>query len=189
MTAAPHEPPTRTAEVAAGRPGDGIVKASWAGTGGFVVTAAVAAAVPAADIVALVVALALFAGGTVAFVAALLQAAGRSRREEPSMAGVFFLDGAPKAVRRLLLGSLALEVVAAFATAGARPNSSLAFGVLVPVWGQGLAGLWGARHNVFAPRPPQPASRVGRSPRAAGPGPAGPDDEAVAAPGDEPAPS
>lgn len=136
--------------------GDAIVRASWAGTALFTATAVLAAAVPGADVVALVVALTLFAGGTAAFAAGLVRAAGRSRREEVTLAGLFFLEGAPKAVRRLVLGSLAVEVVVAFATAGIRPNTSLAFGILAPIWGQGLAALWGARHNSFPPRRPAP---------------------------------
>ena len=153
--------------------GDAIVKASWAGTALFSVTATLAAVVPDADVVALVVALALFAGGTVAFAAGLVRAAGRSRREEVTLAGLFFLEGAPKVVRRLVLGSLAVEVVVAFTTAGIRPNTSLAFGILAPVWGQGLAALWGARHNSFPPRrlvprsgSAPPASRPARRPAA-----------------------
>ena len=149
--------------------GDAIVKASWVGTALFTVTAGLAAAVPEADVVALVVALALFAAGTVAFAAGLVRAAGRSRREEVTLAGLFFLEGAPKAVRRLVLGSLAVEVVVAFTTAGIRPNTSLAFGILAPVWGQGLAALWGARHNSFPPR--RPASQPAPAPPAARPPP------------------
>lgn len=142
------------------RPGEGIVKASWTGTLAFTVTAALAAAVPETDVVALAVALALFVGGAGAFIAALARAASRSRHEEVSLNGLFFLEGAPKKVRRFALGSLAVEVVVAFTTAGIRPNSSLAFGILAPVWGQGLAGLWGARHNVYPPRrhPPRPGA-------------------------------
>ena len=132
--------------------GSTIVKASWAGTGLFTITAGLAAAVPDADIVALAVALLLFLCGTTVFAVALVQAAGRSRRDELTLAGLFFLEGAPVAARRLLLGSLALEVVVALVTAAVRPNSSLAFGVLAPMWGQGLAALWGARHGSFPPR-------------------------------------
>ena len=157
--------------------GDAIVKASWAGTALFTVTAALAAVVPEADVVALAVALVLFAGGTVAFASGLVRAAGRSRREEVTLAGLFFLEGAPKAVRRLVLGSLAVEVVVAFTTAGIRPNTSLAFGILAPVWGQGLAALWGARHNSFPRRPvPQPAP----APPAARPAPRSTADPATA---------
>ena len=132
--------------------GAAIVKASWAGTAGFALTAGLATVVSGADVVALAAALLLFAGGTVAFVAALVHAAGRSRHEELTLAGLFFLEGAPPVTRRLLLGSLAIEVVVALVTAGVRPNTSLAFGILAPVWGQGLAGLWGARHGIFRAR-------------------------------------
>jgi hypothetical protein len=37
-------------------------------------------------------------------------------------------------------------------TSAVRPFSSLAFGVLVPVSGLGLMGLWGARYGTFPPR-------------------------------------
>lgn len=135
-------------------PGAGIVKASLVGTGLFVLTAGLAAAAPDADLPALVVALALFLGGTAVFAVALVQAAVRSRRDELTMGGLFFLDTSPKRVRRLLIGSLLVEVVVAIATAAVRPNTSLAFGILAPMWGQGLAGLWGARHGPFPRRRP-----------------------------------
>src|SRR5581483_8218546 len=35
----------------------------------------------------------------------------------------------------------------------------LAFGFLLPVYGLGLCGLWGARHGTFADRPPPPHRR------------------------------
>lgn len=147
--------------------GDDIVKASVLGTGAFALSAGVAALQPAAAPVALVVAGVLFVGGMVTFGAALVQAAARSRAELLHLPGVFFVDGAPPRVRRLLLGSLAVEVVVAFVTAAVRPNTSLAFGILVPVWGQGLAGLWGARHGTFPPRPaiPSRSGASGRPPR------------------------
>jgi hypothetical protein len=54
---------------------------------------------------------------------------------------------------------LAAQVVVAVATAAARPFTTLAFGVLVPVFGVGLNGLWAARHGRFPPRPvPEPPS-------------------------------
>ncbi|MGH9178335.1 MAG: hypothetical protein ACRD0N_07265 [Acidimicrobiales bacterium] len=140
--------------------GADIVKASWAGTAALTVAAAVAVAVKDAGVVLLAVSLVLFTGGSVAFAAALLKAAHRSRREELFLAGLFFLSGAPTAVRRHLLGSLAVEVVVALTAAGVRPNSSVAFGVLAPMWGQGLAGLWGARHGTFPSRAKGPRDRV-----------------------------
>ena len=140
-------------------PGAGIVRASLVGTGLFVATAVLAAAAPDFDGPALVVALVLFLAGTAVFAVALVQAASRSRRDELTMAGLFFLDTAPKRVRRLLLGSLAVEVVVAIATAAVRPNTSVAFGILAPMWGQGLAGLWGARHGPFPLRRHVPGRR------------------------------
>ena len=51
-----------------------------------------------------------------------------------------------------MMASLAAEVVVALATASARPFTSLAFGILAPVFALGLAGLWGARFGTFGPR-------------------------------------
>ena len=147
--------------------GDRIVTASWAGTALFATTAGLAAAVPDADVAALAVALLLFLAGSVVFAVALVRAAGRSRTEELTLAGLFVLDCAPKRPRRHLLGSLAAEVVVAFATAGVRPNTSLAFGLLAPIYGQALAGLWGAVHGAYPPR----AAATGRPPRRPSGGP------------------
>jgi len=45
-----------------------------------------------------------------------------------------------------------VEVVAAIVSASIRPFTPMAFGFLVPVYGLGLCGLWGARYGTFAPR-------------------------------------
>jgi hypothetical protein len=45
-----------------------------------------------------------------------------------------------------------VQVVVALVTAIARPFTGLAFGILVPVFGLGLAGLWGARRGSFPSR-------------------------------------
>jgi hypothetical protein len=55
-------------------------------------------------------------------------------------------------VRRHLLASAAVEVVVALLTAGLRPYTGLAFGILVPVYGLGLAGLWGATRGTYEAR-------------------------------------
>jgi hypothetical protein len=133
--------------------GPWIVQASWAGTAAFASTAGLAAVFSGAGIVALSVALALFVAGCAAFAAAYARAVGRSRVEEISVLELFLLAGAaPAGVRRHLLGAVVVQVVVALASAGVRPNTSLAFGILVPVYGLGLAGLWGARHGTFPPR-------------------------------------
>ncbi|HEX2048987.1 MAG TPA: hypothetical protein VHF27_14590 [Acidimicrobiales bacterium] len=143
--------------------GAAVVRASWAGTAVFVVTAVAAAVSPAAfDGAALTVAVALFAGGCVVFLWAFFVAAGRSRTERLELAQVWFLAGppTPPPVRRSLLAALAVQVVAGLATAAARPYTSLAAGVLVPMWGLGLCGLWAARHGTFPPRPPDTRRHV-----------------------------
>ena len=133
---------------------DPSIRAALVGTAVFTVVAVAAAALPdQLAVVAVVVDLVLFAAGIVAFVAALLKAADRSRTEAVTLAGVFWLSGtAPQEARRPLLGALAVEVAVALVTAGVRPFTGLAFGVLVPVYALGLTGLWGARHGTFAAR-------------------------------------
>ncbi|MGD9797425.1 MAG: hypothetical protein AB7V15_04850 [Acidimicrobiia bacterium] len=85
---------------------------------------------------------------------ALLLAAARSRRDAVDLAGLFFLTrSAPREVRLRLLGPLAVQVVVGLGTASVRPFTPLAFGVLVPVYGLGLCGLWAARAGRFPPRP------------------------------------
>ena len=83
------------------------------------------------------------------------RAVGRSRVDDVSVSGLFFLMGgvAPRAVTVHLWASFCAEVTAAVATAAARVNSSLAFGILAPVYGLSLMALWGARHGTFPPRP------------------------------------
>jgi len=132
------------------------VRASWWGTAVFTVVAVLAVvATDAVGVVAAVVDLVLFAAGCAAFVWTLLRAADRSRAEELSVAGLWLLSGsAPAGVRRALLGALAVQVVVALAAAAARPFTPLAFGILVPVYGLGLAGLWAAAFGTFGPRGP-----------------------------------
>jgi hypothetical protein len=50
------------------------------------------------------------------------------------------------------MGSLGAQTAIALGTAAARPFTSVAFGILVPMFGLGLAGLWGARHGRFEAR-------------------------------------
>jgi hypothetical protein len=134
---------------------DPIVRASVYGTAVFTVLAALAAATDAGPVivVSVVVDLALFAAGCLAFVATILRAADRSRREVLSLPGIWWLSGSvPAAIRRPLLAALGVEIVVALVTASVRPFTGLAFGVLVPVYGLGLAGLWAARMGTFPPR-------------------------------------
>ena len=136
-----------------------IQQATWAGTAAFAGTAIAAAAAPGTfKSLALVTAVALFAGGCGIFLWAFLLVAARSRTDQMEQAQIWFLTGppTPPEVRRSLLGALAVQVVIGLATAGVRPYTSLAAGVLVPMWGLGLCGLWAARHGAFPARPPDP---------------------------------
>ncbi len=137
-----------------GRPaGRSIITLSWVGTGVFTVSAVLSTITAAARSVGVVVAVALFALGCVAFLAAYARAVDRSRIEEIGVGGLYFLAGsAPARVRWHLLGSTAVQIGVAFATASVRPFTGVAFGILVPMYGLGMAGWWASRHGDFPPR-------------------------------------
>ena len=144
--------------------GRGIVVTSWACTGLLAVASAISVGVEALQWVVVPVAIALAALGFVAFVVAYLTAIARSRTDEIAVAGVFLLIGcAPKAVQRSLLGSMGVQIVVALLAASMRPYTAVAFAILAPLCGLGLAGLWGARYGVFGPRRDRSAGRVPRS--------------------------
>ena len=151
---APSPPSDPPAPGGGGPAGGGVVRASWAGTVAFVALAGGSLLVPGLRGVATGVSVLLFGAGSFVFLAAVAIAAGRSRTEAIGIGGLFFLAGAtaPAAVRRSLMASLAVETVVAFAAAVARPFTSQAFGILVPIYGLAMAGLWGARHGSFGPR-------------------------------------
>jgi hypothetical protein len=110
--------------------------------------------------IAVVVCLVNFSIGVVAFLWGYWNAVQRSREDNIAVAALYFLiDGcAPQAVARRMNGLLAIQTVAGLATALARTStngqrgSTLAFGILVPMLGLGLNGLWGAFHGQFSPR-------------------------------------
>ena len=158
-----------TDQRSATRHGDAILRVDVLGTVAFLVTALIAAVV--FDGIALwigaVTALTLFLVGIAAFLWAFYNGVQRSRAEEVSVTQLYLLVGgvAPARVRRLMLSLLAVQTVAGLSTALARPNgpdgspgSSLALGVLVPMFGLGLDGLWAAYHGTFAERPAPDAS-------------------------------
>ncbi len=135
-------------------PGDRIVLASRVGTAVFVVTAV--AAVIDRDtfgLVAVAVDLVLFLVGCVVFLWAFGVAVGRSRTDAIGIGGLYFLQGsAPKPIQVALLVPFAVQVGVALVAAGLKPFTSLAFGVLVPMFGLAQAGLWGARYGHFGSR-------------------------------------
>jgi len=146
----------------AGRePGRTIIWASWLANGLFAATAIpVALGADALDGLAASVALGLFVVSLGVWCYAFGLGIVRSGRgDNVAVANLFFLQGsAPRTVQRHLLGSLAVSIVIAGATASAE-----AFGVLVPMLPLGLAGLWGARHGTFPPRAPTGSTSERRS--------------------------
>jgi hypothetical protein len=141
------------------REGARIVQVSLAGTALFVATAIAAVLAEPARAVATIVALALFAAGTLGFLVAYGRAISRSRSVVLGVGGIYFLAGcAPRAVQFRLLGALALQTVVALVTASLEPFTSVAFGMLVPMFGLGMAGVWGAFHGEFPERAVRSAS-------------------------------
>lgn len=143
--------------------GDIVIRADLAGTAVFVATAFMAAWRFTAmwQWIAAVTALVLFAAGVFAFLWSYYNAVQRSRTEELSVMQLYLLVGAPtpSPVRRAMLTALAVQAGVGVGTALARPNgadgspgTSLALGVLVPMFGLGLNGLWAAYHGSFPPR-------------------------------------
>ncbi len=141
---------------------DAIVRGNIAGTALFVISATYAATIftPNARAVGVVVALALFAIGVAAFIWGYFTAVQRSRHDEIAVSTLFFLTGgvAQPAVRNAMNGCLAAQIVVALGAALSRPStagqsgSTLAFGVLVPLFGLGLNGLWASRNGIFSAR-------------------------------------
>lgn len=157
--AARAEMAARHGETLPGRP---LIVASWVGTAVTTVAAGWSATAgydpdlePPGNVAGAVVDLVVFAIGCLAFLVALYDGAQRSREAKMGIGGWFFLAGtAPGRVRAHLMGSLAVQVAVGVGAAAARPFSTLAFGILVPIYGLALAGIWGARHGHFPPREP-----------------------------------
>jgi uncharacterized membrane protein len=143
--------------------GEVIVRADVIGTVVFAATAIYAAAVfsTTAQWVGAITAMALFAVGVFAFLWSFWNAVQRSRTEQIGVMQMYLLLGepTPSRVRRVMLLMLAVQIAVALTTAFARseaedgtPGTSLAVGILVPMFGLGLNGLWCAFHGVFPPR-------------------------------------
>ena len=150
-------------EAGSGRPGARIITVSRVGTVVFTVTAVLAVVdQDRFGVLAVAVDLVLFFVGCVVFLWAFAVAVDRSRTDAIGIGGLYFLAGsAPKDVQLALLVPFGVQVAVALVTAGLRPFTILAFGVLVPMFGLAQAGLWGARHGTFGPRFDGPATGTG----------------------------
>lgn len=153
-------------------PGAPVVRFDLAGTAVFL--AALAIAVPLrthrfAQFLIGGVSMALFAVGVATTLWAYTRALDRSRVEEVGVANLYLLTGdtAPKTVGRTMSLALAVQVVAAIAGAwigvvglDKGQLNALAFGVLVPMFGVGMNGVWAARHGSYGPRVGRAVSRT-----------------------------
>ena len=141
-----------------------MVRADLVGTGVFV--GALAIAVPLrterwAQVLIAVVSVALFALGVGASLWAYAAALERSRVQEVGVANLYLLTGAtaPPPVKRALLTALAIQVAASIGAASVgvvglndSQLNTLAFAVLVPMFGIGMNGAWAARYGSYGPR-------------------------------------
>ena len=142
-------------------PGAALITWSWRATAILTIALGLGVAAPSSlGLVSASVAIVMFAVGTVLFLLAYAIAVRRSRTDDISVAGLYLLsEGAPTQVKRNMLGSLGVQTVVAIAAASVRPFTALAFGLLAPMLGMGLIGMWSARHGEFRPRPPTPPRR------------------------------
>ena len=128
----------------------------------FLVATSVAAVVftPATRAVGVAIDLVLFGIGVAAFIWGYFSAVQRSRVDEISVASLYLLTSqvANKQVQKTMNGCLIAQLVIGLAGAIARSStdgkagSTLAFGVLVPLLGLGLNGLWASQFGSFTPR-------------------------------------
>ena len=110
--------------------------------------------------IAVAVCIVCFSVGVVAFLWGYWGAVQRSRHDNIAVASLYFLSDkcAPRPLStrmNLLLGAqVTIGLVTALlrSSTDGKAGSTLAFGILVPVLGLGLNGLWGAQHGQFPPR-------------------------------------
>lgn len=144
-----------------------IIRVNTAGTVVFTVSALIAAVIfdGFAKTQGVVVAIGLFVSGVVFFLWGYAQAVRRSRYDSMAVTELYFLvgSGIDRRVARTMNGLLVVQVLVAVITASVRastpalqgrstPGSTLAFGILVPVFGLGLNGLWASRFGRFPQR-------------------------------------
>ena len=142
--------------------GHWLVRLDIAGTAVFVASSLLAAVffTDGWRVQGVVVDLILFVIGIIAFLWGYWTAVQRSRADDIAVASLYYLTNgvAPRRLAWVMNSALAIQFTVAIATAMSRPNtngkpgSTLAFGVLVPIFGLGLNGLWAAQHGTFSPR-------------------------------------
>lgn len=97
----------------------------------------------------------VFVAGAALFSWAFTIAAGRSRLEDVTVAGAFFLAGAIEAAdSRWAYGLLLAQTLIGIVGAAADPYTTMAFGILVPMFGLGVIAFLGSAHGAFRQRNP-----------------------------------
>ena len=162
MTAArarPESPVVADPDAAAPAPfdpavGGRLVTANRWFTFSFAVWSVLAVVVHALRVPLAALDLAAFGAGCVVYLLAYATAVARSRTDAIGLGALFFLaeGAAPPAVRRSFWLWTSVQVVTGVVAAAVRPFTAVAFGVLVPIGGLSLMGLWGARHGRFPAR-------------------------------------
>ena len=189
---APPRAPSSTSQAAngagGGAPGARLVAANRWFTVAFSAWSLLAVLVRPTRIPLAVVDLVAFGFGCVVYVLAYATAVSRSRTDAIGLGGLFFLaDGAgPTRVRRSFWVFTAVQTVVAIAAAASRPFTPVAFGILAPIVGLSLMGLWGARFGRFGPRFGDDAGPPGGPPVGAS---VAPTTDAEPGEADEPSPS
>ncbi len=150
-----------SAEPTASAFGRNVVRLDVVGTAVFAVISGLGAGVKSMRVPAAVFSVVLFGIGVATFIWSYISALERSRTDELGVANLYLLTGAtaPKPVKRAMTGALYLQVAVCVATAAvgfsqisATEANPLAFGMLVPMFGLGLNGLWASRLGTFGPR-------------------------------------
>jgi membrane-bound metal-dependent hydrolase YbcI (DUF457 family) len=148
----------------ANQPGARVVRLDLIGTAAFLVALAVAVPLRSRRFAQFLiggVSMVLFAIGVATTLWAYTRALERSRVQEVGVANLFLLTGdtAPRTVGRTMSLALIVQVVAAIGGAwigvvglDEGQLNALAFGVLVPMFGIGMNGVWAARHGSYGPR-------------------------------------
>lgn len=96
---------------------------------------------------------AVFVAGAILFSWAFLIAASRSRSEDVTVAGAFFLAGSIDAPdRRWAFGLLTAQTAIGVAGAASDLYTTMAFGILVPMFGLGVIAFLGSAHGAFRHR-------------------------------------
>ncbi len=137
-----------TSDADDGRP---LLHLAVGATGLFVVVQLAALVHPDGPVLAtaVIVSLVLFLVGCLSFVWGFLAGVGRSRDEAVTLGALLLAQGAGTQPRRILFGTLTVQVVVSLVAAGLRPFTPVAFGILTPMLGVGLLATWGGRFGVF----------------------------------------